>query len=99
MKSQRSIYMKVKNTYNDTAYHLTAYADDNGFIRYDMINNSRTPMSLVNVFSKEIMADLPQYATHGWQYALIEVAGRRDQIVSWAIPDLIDLHVNEEVLV
>lgn len=99
MKSQRSIYLKVKKTYNDTVFHLTAYADENGFIHYDMINNSQTPMSLVNVFSAEIMADLPQYATHGWQYALIEAAGRKDQIVSWAIPDLIDLHDNEEVLV
>ena len=99
MKSQRSIYMKVKKTYNDTVFHLTAYADENGFIRYSMINNSRTPMSLVNVFSREIMADLPQYADHGWQYALIEVAGREDQIVTWAIPDLIDLHDMGVVLV
>jgi len=91
VKSNQSIYMKVKNTWNDTVFHLTAYADENGFIHYNMINNARTPMSLINVFSKEIMADLPQYATPNWQYALIEVAGRKEQIVSWAIPDLIDL--------
>lgn len=90
--------MKVKQTWNaDSVYHLRAYADEYGFIRYSLVNKSETPVSLINVFAKEIMADLPQYVISGWQYALLEVAGRRDQIVSWAIPELIETADHEEV--